>query len=235
MTPVQTPYFDPLAELYERYAEINDEVYRPWITTAMPGLGRFDRAIALGCGSGRFTGLLAGRYEKVLAVDIAEREIEIARRKRLYPNVDYQLRSLLDVTGEHDGQFDLVLSVNALFPVRDPDRVLPHVRSLGRPGGWAVLVDIVSPGPRSVFRHRWWGVKDALETLRRRRSLPDAWTVMKLRQHPIWITHARTNHPMTRPEFHQRYSEVFAGCEVTDTIDPFVCAVRWQRPASEQT
>ena len=231
MTPAQTVYFDPLAELYERYAEINDEVYRPWLTAALSVAGRLDRAIDLGCGSGRFTGLLAGQFGEVLAVDIAEREIEIARQKRPHPNVDYQVRSLLDVTPEQDGQFDLVLSVNALFHVRDPDRVLPHVRSLVRPGGWAVIVDVVSPGPRSVLRHRWWGVRDAAETLRRRRSARDAWTVMKLRQHPLWMQHARTNHPLTRPEFHRRYGEVFAGSELTDTLDPFVCAARWQRPA----
>jgi SAM-dependent methyltransferase len=147
-----TVLFDPLAELYERYAEINDEIYRPWITAALPAGGPHERAADLGCGSGRFSDLLADRYRQVLAVDIAEREIAIARRRRGRPSVDYQVRSMLDLTPDRDGRFDLVFSVNALFHTGDPDRVLPHVRSLVRPGGWAVLVDIVSGRPTNRGR-----------------------------------------------------------------------------------
>jgi SAM-dependent methyltransferase len=226
-----TALFDPLAELYERYAEINDEVYRPWLTAALHVYGPRERAIDLGCGSGRFEGLLAERYRQVLAVDVAEREIELARTKRALPGVDYQVRSMLEVTPDRDGAFDLVFSVNALFHVAAQDGLLAHVRSLVRPGGWVILVDIVSRGPRALLVHRLWGVQDAARTLARRRSLADAWTVLRLRQHPVWMRHARANHPLTRPEFHRRYAAAFPGATFTDTIDPFVCAVRWQAPA----
>jgi hypothetical protein len=93
-----------------------------------------------------------------------------------------------------------------------------------------VIVDIVSPGPRAVLVHRWWGLTDAVRTLVRRRSMSDAWTVFRLRQHPVWMRHARTNHPLTRPAFHRRYAALFAGAEFTDDIDPFVCAVVWRDP-----
>jgi 2-polyprenyl-3-methyl-5-hydroxy-6-metoxy-1,4-benzoquinol methylase len=232
MPAAQTPLFDPLAELYERYAEINDEVYRPHLERMLPVAGC--RGVDLGCGSGRFTGMLAARCEKVLAVDIAEREIEIARAKRTRPNVEYRAGSLLDVHAGADGPFDVVLSVNTLFHLfgqHDAGDVLRHVRSLVAPDGTAVLVDIVSPGPRSVLWHRWWGVQDAARTWARRRSAADAWTVMRLRQHPVWMRHARTNHPLTRPEFHRRYTEVFPGARFTDDVDPFVCTVEWRAPA----
>ena len=227
--------FDPLAELYERYAQINDPVYRPWITAALEVDGPRERAVDLGCGTGRFDDLLAGRYRSVLAVDISERELELARGRPGCTEVRYERRSLLDVTPDTDGRFDLVFSVNTIFHLRDHDRVLPHVRSLVAPGGWAVLVDIVSPGsgarPHSQLRHRWYGVGDAVRTLRRGRSPADAWLVLRLRQHPVWMEHARTSRPLTRPEFHRRYGEVFPGADFTDSIDPFVCALRWQAPA----
>jgi SAM-dependent methyltransferase len=138
--------FDPIAELYERYADINDEVYRPYLERSLPGIGK--RAIDLGCGSGRFTGLLADRCASVVAVDIAKREIEIARAKRSRPNVEYRAADLLEVGPAKDGLFDVVLSVNTLFHLfrqHDADRVLSHVRSLVAPGGTAVIVDIVPP------------------------------------------------------------------------------------------
>lgn len=228
--------FDPLAELYERYGHINDGIYRPWLTQAVghagPG-GPQTRAVDLGCGTGRFESLLADRYGSVLAVDVSGRELALARSRHGGDTVRYEERSLLDVTPERDGRFELVLSVNTIFHLRDHDRVLPHVRDLVAPGGWAVLVDIVSPEggrARSPLMHRWYGTQDALRTLRRRRSAGDAWAVFRLRQHKAWMRHAATNRPLTRAQFHAAYGEAFPGAEFTDAIDPFVCAIRWQRP-----
>ena len=229
-----TALFDPLAELYERYAEINDEVYRPWLTAALDAAGPGTRATDLGCGTGRFEQLLADRHGEVLAVDISARELEIARGRHAAPAVTYAQRSLLDLTPATDGRFDLVLSVNTIFHLRDHDRVLPHVRDLVAPGGWAVLVDIVSPAgdrARSPLMHRWYGVGETVRTLRRRRSPRDAWLVLRIRQHRTWMQHAATNRPLTREQFHQAYGAVFPGAEFTDSIDPFVCAIRWQKPA----
>ena len=75
---------------------------------------------------------------------------------------------------------------------------------------------------------RWWGVTDAARTLARRRSLADSWTVMRLRQHRVWMRHARLNHPLTRPEFHRRYAAAFPGAVFADDLDRFVCAMRWR-------
>jgi SAM-dependent methyltransferase len=218
------PLFDPIARLYEQYAEINDEVYRPYLERVLPD--HAGRGVDLGCGSGRFTGLLARRCEHVLAVDISPAEIAIARAKRGYRNVEYRVASLLDVSE----RFDLVLSVNTLFHLfreHEAGPVLRHVRSLVAPGGWAVIVDVVSPGARPLLWHRWWGLQDALRTLARRRSLDDARTVFRLRQHPVWMTHARLNKPFERTEFVRRYTALFPGARFTDHLDPFVRAVRW--------
>jgi SAM-dependent methyltransferase len=224
--------FDPIAEMYERYADINDAVFRPHLERMLPASGQ--RGIDLGCGSGRFTGLLADRCGEVLGVDVAEREVAIAEAKRARPNIEYRVVSLLDVSAEKDGPFDVVLSVNTLFHLfadRDVDDVLGHVRSLVAPGGTAVIVDVVTPGPRAILIHRWWGVTDAARTLRRRRSLGDAWAVLRLRQHPVWMQHARRNQPLTRPDFHERYEAHFPGAEFIDGIDPFICAVTWRNTA----
>jgi SAM-dependent methyltransferase len=232
MTP--TPLFDPIAELYEQYAEINDEVYRPYLERALPV--HAGRGVDLGCGSGRFTGLLAQRCDRVLAVDISRREVSIAKAKRGYSNVDYRVSSLLDIRSDIQPPFDVVLSVNTLFHLfreHGPDKVLRHVRSLVAPGGWAVIVDVVTPGTRPLLWHRWWGVQDAARTLRRRHSLDDARTVFRLRQHPVWMTHVRLNKPLRRTDFRQRYTRLFPGAEFYDDLDPFVRAMRWHAPPEE--
>jgi 2-polyprenyl-3-methyl-5-hydroxy-6-metoxy-1,4-benzoquinol methylase len=231
----QTPLFNPIAVLYERYADVNDEVYRPYLERALPTAG--GRAVDLGCGSGRFTGLLADRYEHVLAVDIAEREIDIAASKRARPNITYRAASLLEVTPDRDGLFDAVLSVNTLFNLfgeHDPDDVLRHVRSLIAPGGSAVIVDVVSACSRSALRHRWWGVEDAVRTFARRRSVAAAWTVLRLRQHPVWLRHVRANRALRREAFHERYSAVFPGARFTDELDPFLCGMQWRNTQTKE-
>jgi SAM-dependent methyltransferase len=137
------------------------------------------------------------------------------------------------VTPAADGRFDLVLSVNTIFHLRDHDRVLPHVRDLVAPGGRAVLVDIVSPAgalARTPLRHRWYGLGDAARTLRRRRSPADAWLVLRLRQHKVWMQHAATNRPLTREQFHRAYGAAFPAATFTDSLDPFVCALVWSAP-----
>jgi SAM-dependent methyltransferase len=231
----ESPLFNPIAALYERYAEVNDGVYRPFLHGALPAAG--DRAVDLGCGSGRFTGMLADRYKHVVAVDIADREIDIATRKRARPNVTYRVADLLDLTPDRDGRFDVVLSVNVLFNLfrdHDPDEVFHHVRSLVAPGGTAVIVDVVSARSDSALRHRWWGIVDAARTFGRHRSAAAAWTVLRLRQHPVWMRHARGNRSLTRAAFHKRCAAVYPGARFTDRLDPFLCAVRWTNTADGQ-
>ena len=66
-------------------------------------------------------------------------------------------------------------------------------------------------------------------------SAPAPSTVLRLRLHPVWMHHARTNQPLTWPDFHSRYDAVFPGAEYTDNIDRFVCALVWRdtTPAPE--
>lgn len=231
MKPPQPALFDPIASSYQRYADVTDELFRPWITRNLPV--HVDRAADLGCGSGRWSVLLADHATDVLAVDISAAELRLACTHRSRVNIDYELRSLLDVTPGRDGLFDLVLSVNTLFHLyarQSPDDVVRHVRSLVAPGGLALLIDVVSPGHRSTLHHRWWGLADAARTLRRRRSLPDAWAVFALRQHPVWMLHARTNHPLSRQRFHDVLADQFPGVRFTDDLDPFSCAASWHAP-----
>jgi SAM-dependent methyltransferase len=226
--PDQTVYFDELAELFERFAADTDRIYRNWLERAVPPRGA--RAVDLGCGSGRFVDLLADRYDEVLAVDIAAREIEMAKNNHPRANVTYQTRSLLDVRPEADGRFDLVLSVNTIHHLRAHDLVLPHIKGLVAPGGHAVLVDIVDPGQ---WTSRDWHIeeafRDALDSYRyRSRNHEAAADVLRLRLHPAWLEHVTTNIPLTRPLFLSAYRAVFPGAQFTLDLDNVVAAVHWQ-------
>jgi len=233
----QIRYFDALAERFERYAEITDGEIRPWLTGVIPDRrGQDSRAVDLGCGNGRFTGLVADRYDKVLAVDIAERQVEIARARRDRPNISYEHRDLREVAPERDGQFDLVLSVNTINHLRDHGNVLRHIRGLVAPGGHAVLVDIVHDHP--WWNTRWWqyaeGTRVAAKTLVLRRSVDDSIAVLKLRWNATWIKHVTTNVPLSRDEFRRLYDAVFPDAAFVDRLQRVTCAMHWRAPQANQ-
>lgn len=231
--PEQKHYFDDLAELFQTFAADTDAIYRDWVDQVVPDRSTRagSRAVDLGCGSGRFVDLLADRHEHVLAVDIAGREIELARAKRRRPELRFDQRSLLDVAPETDGRFDLVFSVNTVHHLRAHDVVLPHLRSLVAPGGDVVVVDIVDPGDwQSLDWHIAEAFRDAEESYRSRsRDADIAAEVVRLRLHPAWLEHVTTNIPLTRAEFRRRYAVAFPGASFVE-LHKEVLGMHWRAP-----
>ncbi|HVQ94785.1 MAG TPA: class I SAM-dependent methyltransferase [Mycobacteriales bacterium] len=232
--PEQKVRFDELAELFHTFAADSAGIFQPWVLANVPDLSTVDgaRAVDLGCGTGRFTGLLADRHAEVLGVDISAREIDIARAEHRRPGVRLEVRSLLDVTPGTDGVFDTVFTVTTLHHLRAYDVALPHLRSLVAPGGHLAIIDLVDPGP---WRDRDWHVQRAFEDAEdsyrnRSRSAEVAADVLRLRLHPTWLEHAAANVPLPRAEFADRYRAAFPGATFTDLHDD-ITAIHWRAPA----
>lgn len=109
-------------------------------------------ALDVGCGVGRYTVMLADRYDDVVGIDAAPAMIEFAERDRSRPNIHYQTRDVLSLTPEHDGIFDLVLAISCVVHVGPPKLVLSHLRSLVAKGGTLLLLE--------PMLHSWWGSRD---------------------------------------------------------------------------
>jgi trans-aconitate methyltransferase len=223
----QHVYFNELAELFAAFAADTDVIYRPWLEATLPTSG--NSAVDLGCGSGRWTGLLTDRYTHVVGVDIADREIDMARVA--HPDATFAVRNLLDVTPDRDGLFDLVFSVNTIHHLCDHDRTLPHLRSLAAPGGHVVVIDITDPGGWSTLDYQ---IRDAFldaeESYRQRsKDYRVAAKVLELHLHPAWLDHVINDTPLTRPEFHRRYGTAFPGAHFTD-LHRVITAMHWTNP-----
>lgn len=232
--PEQAVRFDELAELFGIFAADTDPIYRDWVTAAVPDLSARpgSRAVDLGCGSGRFTDLLAARHSQVLGVDIATRELEMARVAHSQPNVTFDQRSLLDVTPSADGRFDTVFSVNTVHHLRAHQVVLPHLHTLLAPGGHLVVIDIINPGGWDTGTD--WHVHAAFASaqesyLNRSRDLNTAQDVLRLMLHPTWLDHVTTNIPLTLIDFVNHYGATFPRAQFTQ-LAPVVAAVQWRAP-----
>ncbi len=97
--------------------------------------------LEIGCGTGSFSRLLAGRAEKVLAVDLSTQMIRLAReRSQLYPNIDF---IETDVMAYHlpDNQFDCIATLTTLhhLPI---EAILRKIRKALKPGGVFLCLDL---------------------------------------------------------------------------------------------
>lgn len=92
------------------------------------------RALEVGCGTGLFTEVFAGTGATIVAVDISEELLEIARRRGLPGDrVSFVAKPFEEC--EVDGPFDAVIGSSILHHL-DMDVSLPKFFRLLRPGGW---------------------------------------------------------------------------------------------------
>jgi 2-polyprenyl-3-methyl-5-hydroxy-6-metoxy-1,4-benzoquinol methylase len=207
--------FDHLPARYDRYGQLVGAELRAWLLFHLPVHG--GRALDAGCGTGLHTDLLADRYTDVLAVDLSAPMLAYATRHRPHPNVRYEHRDLLDLTPAGDGPFDLVFSAYTLHHVADLPAALVHLRSLVRPGGTVLLVDVVDnrhPVPRSWLRAEAWRTFRA-DLLGRRRAIPDAAELLRLSLDPDWLDHQSTDRLLPPAEWDAITRDAFPGAGVT--------------------
>jgi trans-aconitate methyltransferase len=219
--------FDPIAEVYDRFAELTGEPLLRWLRHVLPQQGA--QALDLGCGSGRHTMLLADRFEEVMAVDISRPMLEVARAKRYRPNVVYVESDLREVTPERDGPFDLVLSAYTLHHVTDLETVLYQIRSLVAPGGVAVLIDIVDWRGKTPRWHRYLDAVRRLPADLMRRGLREAVEVYGLRTHRAWMAHLDTDRYLTPEDFERRYEATFKGARFVSLDGGRAKAMWWRQ------
>jgi SAM-dependent methyltransferase len=231
--PTVEPYFNDLAELYERFIQLLESDHSPvrrWLLDQLPG---GTRGLDVGCGGGRNCALLAARYDEVLGVDIAQGMLDLAIAERSGPNIRYECRSVFDLSPERDGRFDAVISVNSVFHMGPPETVLSTMRNLVAPGGRLVIIDVVLDGDWDVHSSGWQ-VAYAFDTARMSYlmsgSVEMAADAIRLMLHPRWQEMSTTNLPLTPEEFQTSYANVLPGVEFGNPA-PTLCSAVWTAPA----
>lgn len=228
--------FDDVAEHFDRMATrmIDAEgPFREWLHAQLPG---GDRALDVGCGTGRHCPLLAERYAQVLGVDLSAALIDIARRTRQAANIRYEARSAHDVEPARDGLFDVVFAFSAVFHMRPYDRILPHLRSLVAPGGRLVVLepqrtDLHARKGRDADWHIPVAFQNAEAVYRATADIAAATDVLNLFLHPSWHKLGELNTLPSPQEFRTAYSEWLPGARFYEGVAVAMAAAVWQAPA----
>jgi SAM-dependent methyltransferase len=97
--------------------------------------------LEIGCGTGAFSRLLARRAERVLALDLSPRMIQIAReRSKGYPNIEFRVADAIEWEFPTT-HFDCVVSIATLhhLPIED---TLVKMRDALRVNGALIILDL---------------------------------------------------------------------------------------------
>lgn len=171
----------------------------------------------------------------MLAVDVSEPMLDLARQKRPRRNIRYEQRDLTEVTPRKDGTFELVLTAHTLHHVPDLELSLIEIRELVRPGGQAIVIDNVDDRQQVP---RPWFVRQARRALladlrHRRRPVREAWEAYRLSTHPAWLDHLTTDTFLPPAEWENTARRVLPRA----TITPFyrARALHWTRRPDQDT
>ena len=152
MWPVTvTPIDGWSPDQYERFRSERQQPFVDLLMLCHPVPG--GRVVDLGCGTGDLTARLARHVGRVVAVDRSAAMLKAARRRvEGLQNVELH-RADLEELPLDDASCDAALLVLALTYVAEPGRVLAEVARILRPGGAAVVADLVRHDD-DAFRRR---------------------------------------------------------------------------------
>jgi ubiquinone/menaquinone biosynthesis C-methylase UbiE len=140
-----TDEFARQAQTFDVFAEKTDEQAATRYTDALGDAGRGD-LIDVACGPGVVTAAIAPRAASVVALDATEQMLDKARArcaKAGLRNVAFKSGNAESLPFEA-ARFDGVVTRLAIHHFADPHRALAEMFRVLRPGGTAVIVDVVS-------------------------------------------------------------------------------------------
>jgi ubiquinone/menaquinone biosynthesis C-methylase UbiE len=140
-----TDEFGRQAETFDSWAEKADDQVAARFRTALGGAGQ-GNVLDVACGPGVVTAALAPGAASVTAFDATEPMLERARARCAragLANVDFRCGDAENLPFA-DAQFDGVVTRLAVHHFADPQRAVNEMLRVLRPGGTAVIVDVVS-------------------------------------------------------------------------------------------
>ncbi len=102
----------------------------------------FESVLEIGCGTGKNTGWLAGRAKKILAVDLSEGMLSIARSKISQPSVEFTRADINEEWKFSSEKFDLVIFSLVLEHIRDLAKLFRKTTFMLNPQGYVYIGEL---------------------------------------------------------------------------------------------
>lgn len=168
-----------------------------------------ENALEIGCGTGAFARQLAGRSQRVTALDLSPEMIRVAReRSRHLPQLEYHLADAMTWSFPQS-HFDFICSI-ATFHHLDQRELLAKLKDALKPGGVLIVLDLVrSQGlAERMMDAIAYGVSPILSLVNNGRLRQTA----EVRK--AWEQHGQHDSYLTVDEVHRLAHEIFPGASV---------------------
>ena len=126
---------------------------RAMVRDRLAGEGRLGNVVEFGCGTGFYTGVLAGRADRLVATDLASGMLSVAKQNTKATNVTFQQEDC-QRTSFPDSAFDAVF-LGLVLHFTNPPQALAEMRRILKPCG---ILIILNPDPHALRgwdRLRW--------------------------------------------------------------------------------
>lgn len=138
--------FSKIAKVYDQFNEL--ESYERWLDFTLNSVdGKPKKVLDVACGTGWFATMLAPFVDHLVAIDIDEEMLTIARTEDPDSTVDYQVTDMLEMS-HLDSNFDLVTCyADSLCFLETQEQVELAIKQMMmrlRPGG-TLLFDVWTP------------------------------------------------------------------------------------------
>jgi SAM-dependent methyltransferase len=198
--------FDRIA-LLEQPRWNHNHHYHSYLLKQLPS--PCEKILEIGCGTGTFSRLLARRAERIVAIDLSPKMIEIAKQKSQdYANIDFHVANILKWEFPIS-QFDAIVSI-ATFHHLPLESLLPNLKMTLKTGGKLVVLDLLeSEGVQGILN-------DAI-------AIPLNWIFQVFRNRgvrptkeaiEVWKEHLYTDKYLTRSQAQLIYGSFLAGGKV---------------------
>lgn len=130
-------FWDKIAERYARRPISDKPTYQRKLEITRQYLDPDMQALEIGCGTGGTALAHAPHVKHILATDLSERMIEIARHKQTdsgIENVTFEVTSIEELSVP-DGSLDAVLAMSVLHLLNDERAAVDKIHRLLKPGG----------------------------------------------------------------------------------------------------
>lgn len=134
-------------ELFSKYFSLIDFSARP------------QRALDMGCGSGRWAALVAPLVGHLVAADASPLALQVARRNVTAPNVTF-VESTPDTLPFPDAHFDLIFSLGVLHHLPDTAAAIQSLVRKLAPGGTLLLYLYYAFDNRPAWFRALWKISD---------------------------------------------------------------------------
>lgn len=124
-----------MAKRYARTPVADEAAYQKKLEITREYLHLDTQVLDFGCGTGSTAILHAPYVGNILALDISDKMLEIARGKATgIENLTFKQSSIDEFQG-HENSFDVVLGMSILHLLKDKEAVMTKVYKLLKPGG----------------------------------------------------------------------------------------------------